>query len=153
MALDSAGLVDDLEAMFGSASINPATLAGQWAALFSQYATGIVPASTTVVAASAALQATLAGIFGSTGSASSKASAMESAFDTWAAAIGLGMTGFTPTPPSGNIGFLAEMSKPSNEWAETYPDAAVLWGGMFHAWMTTGFSTLIVLPNTVVPWS
>jgi hypothetical protein len=153
MALNPSQLQTDLQAVFANPSITPATLGGQWGTAFTTYATGIVPVSTTVAAAGTTLASSLASVFSSQGSASSKASAMESAFLTWATSVGAGMVGYVPTPPSGLIGFLAEMSKDPEDWATTHAAAALLWKNKFHAWMTTGFSTLIALPNTVVPWS
>lgn len=131
----------------------PSVVAAQWQAAVQAYAAGILPASTTVAAASATLAGTLTGIFSTGGDPASKASAMEAAFAAWATAIGLGMVGFTPTPPAGLIGFAAEFAKPPNQWATTHAIAATLWAGKIDAWLKTGFSTLIVLPNTVVPWT
>lgn len=153
MSLNPSQLETDLEALFATPSIVPATLAAQWQAAFTTYASAIVPASTAVAAAGATLAGALTTVFSSTGSASSKAAAMESAFDAWATAIGAGMVGYTPVPPPGNIGFLAEMQKDPEDWQTTHADAAALWSDLFDTWMRTGISTLIVLPNTVVPWS
>lgn len=149
MPLDSPGLEADLESLFAAPPATSALCAQAWADAVEGYSSGIVPASTTVTASAAALATALGSAF--TGSdKTATAAAMESAFATFAASVGAGMAGYTPTPPPGSLGFAALMEEP---FPETHADAATVWADAIHAWMTTGIGTLIAPPNTVVPWS
>jgi len=154
MALDPAGLETSFRnTVFPTTSIDPIVVAAQWQSAVQAYAANIVPASTTVAAASASLAGTLTGIFSTGGDPASKAAGMEAAFLAWATAIGAGMVGFTPIPPVAPIGFAAEFAKPPNLWATTHAAAAALWAGKIDVWLKTGSATLIAPPNTVVPWT
>lgn len=154
MALNPSGLETEFrDTVFPTTSMSAATVAGLWRTALQNYASGIVPASTTVAAASATLEAALTVTFGTPGVGPTKAAEMETAMLAWATAIGLGMAGYTPTPPVGLIGFAAEFAKAPASWSATHAIAATLWSGLIDTWMETGIATLIAPPSTVVPWS
>lgn len=146
MALNQAGLISELTANFAAPAPSAAGCAQQWATAMSNYASGVIPASTTVSAAAAALVAPLTAAF----SSPAAAPAMEIAFATFATSVGLGMVGYTPVPPASPVGFADQFSGPH---PLTHADAAQQIAGIIHSWMTTGSATLIAPPNTVVPWS
>lgn len=75
---------------------------------------------------------------------------MEAAFSTFAAAVGAGMAGYTPTPPPSPVGFANLFQQPV---PSTRTDAAEQFADLIHAWLTTGTSTLVAPPNTLVTWS
>jgi hypothetical protein len=127
----------------------PATVpecAQAWADAVGSYASGIIPASTTVEVAKGALAGALTTAFGSPAAAPG----MEAAFAAFAAAVGLGMAGFTPAPPVTPVGFAAQFAGPK---PETHAEAGQQIGQLINDWLTTGSSTLIAPPFTVVPWS
>ena len=154
MPLDPIGLETDFrDTVFPTASIVPLTVAGLWKTAMQSYAAGIIPASTTVAAASTALETKLTIVFATPGTGPAKAAAMETELLTWATAIGAGMVGWTPVPPIGLIGFAAEFAKAPAAWSATHAIAATLWSGNIQTWMITGKATLIAPPFTVVNWS
>lgn len=137
-----------------TAAPSGAAAAQLWATAVGAWAVGIVPPSTGVAAAQTALQATLAGLFGTPRSTpaeiSTLAGALESAHLTFATAVGLGMAGYTPVPPPGPIGFLAILTASPRDSSQEAADAIA---DALDAWMRTGTATLIAPPNTVTPWS
>jgi hypothetical protein len=145
MPLALPALVAGLQSTFADPPADAAGCAQGWADAVQSWASGIVPPSTAVSAAASALAGSLASAFSNTDAAS----AMESAFATFAAAVGLGMAGHTPIPPAAPVGFAQQFeSKPA-----THAEAAQAIGGIIDAWMKTGTATLIAPPNTVIPWS
>lgn len=146
MPLDLPGLRADLEELFESPPATRALCGEAWGAAVEAYATAIVPASTAVSAAAAALGSALAAAF----SLTSGVSAMETAFATFAVAVGGGMAGYVPTPPPSPVGFAVQFGGP---FPATHAEAAQQIGDLIHAWMTTGTATLATPPNTIVPWS
>lgn len=149
MPLLPATLSTDLEAIFADPPDTRALCAQAWADAVKAYAAGIVPPSTTVTAAAATLSTALAGAF-ATVEAPYAGPAMETAFAAFAVTVGGGMTGYTPTPPAGTVGFADQFAGAA---PETHADAADAISGLIHDWLTTGTSTLIASPFTVVPWS
>lgn len=145
MALDDSGLESDLEDLFGDPPATIAACAAAWADAIEQYASGVVPASTTVTTAAATLETALVSAFGSSGGA---AALMETAFATFAASVGGGMAGFVPTPPPDLVGFALLGA----EQPETHADAAGDWAEAIHAWMTTGTATPSI-GGSPVTWS
>lgn len=146
MPLNESALSGGLTSLFSNPPPSAAACAEQWASATQSWASGIVPASTTVASAAATLRSSLASAFGVPDSAQ----AMESAFATFAASVGAGMTGFVPTPPPAPIGFASQFSGPK---PATASDAAHAISTRIDTWMRTGLSTLIAPPNTVTPWS
>jgi hypothetical protein len=159
MALDAPGLESDLLELFGEP---PATItAGEvdvpasradcaqaWADAMGDYASGIVPASTTVPAAASALALDLESAFASP---TAPADA-DLAFTTFATAVGLGMVGFVSTPPPAPVGFALAFAEPPASWPETHSSAADSWASKVDAWMRTGTATP-VSGGAPVPWS
>lgn len=145
MPLDLPGLKDAFEELFADPPASRADCAQGWADAMEAYATGIVPTSTAAAAAASALSTALAGAF----AMPDGIAAMETAFTAFAVALGGGMAGYAPTPPVVPVGFATQFAN----HPETHADAAAEIGDLINAWLTTGFSTLIALPNTVVTWS
>jgi hypothetical protein len=146
MPLAAPALKSQLSSAFANPPPSHAACAQAWASAVQAYASGIVPPSTTVAAAAAVLAGSLATAFQS----SNAAPAMESAFAKFAGAVGLGMAGYVPTPPPGQVGFAAQFSGPK---PATHAAAGEAIGGLIDMWMRTGLSTLAAPPGTVVPWS
>jgi hypothetical protein len=99
-----------------------------------------------VTAAAEALEGQLAAAFASPNAIPD----MESAFAAFAAAVGLGMAGWTPTPPAGPVGFAGQFGGPA---PETHGAAAGAIASIIDTWMRTGSATLVAPPFTVAPWS
>lgn len=145
MPLNVTALRNGLEQVASNPPTGRLACASAWANAVAAWATGIVPPSSTVVAARAALQTALAIAFSTT----SAAAPMELAFTTFAATVGGGMAGYVPTPPPGSVGFASLFAVDRTSHA----DAATAVANAIDAWMRTGIATLAVPPNTVVPWS
>jgi hypothetical protein len=146
MPLNTAGLTSDLEALFADPPPTAAECALAWADAAEAWASGIVPPSTTVSASKAALAASLAGAFATPAAAP----LMETAFLTFATAVGLGMAGYAPVPPVAPIGFAPQFAGPK---PETHVEAAQQLASLLDDWMKTGTATLLVPPFTVLLWS
>lgn len=133
---------------------NAAQVAQVWAAAVGAWAAGIVPPSSTVSAAQATLEGTLAGLLAtphaSGAEVASLASSLEAAHLAFATAVGGGMAGYTPVPPVAPAGFLAILTASPRD---TSQEAADEISDALDSWMRTGVSTLIAPPFTVVPWS
>lgn len=146
MPLDAPGLKSALAANAADPAEDAPGCAAAWADAMGAYASGIVPPSTTVSAARDALEAALTTAF----LTPLAAPGMEAAFAAFAATVGGGMAGYVPTPPAAPVGFAAGFAGPK---PSTHPAAGEQYGQLIHDWMTTGSSTLVAPPNTVVPWS
>lgn len=146
MPLDLPGLQSSLASLFASPPADIAGCAQGWADAVGAYASGIVPTSTTVEAAQAALAGALASAFAQP----SAIPALELAFAAFAASVGLGMAGYTPVPPPAPVGFAAQFSGPH---PPTHAAAAQAIAGLIDTWMRTGTAILIAPPNTVMPWT
>lgn len=142
-------LQSQLESLFGSPPPSRSACAQAWASAVQAYAAAIVPPSATVAAAAASLATALESAFAAT-TAPFAAPGMESALAAFAATVGGGMAGYTPVPPSAPVGWAAQFSAAP---PATHALAAQQISTRIHAWLTTGTSTLIAPPNTLVPWS
>jgi hypothetical protein len=147
MPLIVAGLQSDLESLFTNPPNNVAACAQQWANAIGAYASGIIPPSTTVTAAQAALQSALAGAFVSPAAAP----VMDAAFTAFAAQVGLGMApAFSGVPPVAPVGFATLFAPPN---PQTKAEAAARFASTIDAWFHTGIATLVAPPNTPQPWA
>jgi len=146
MPLDAPGLKSALADLGESPPATIALVAQAWADAMSSYASGVVPASTTVSAAAATLASALATAF----AAPAAAPGMESAFAAFAATVGGGMAGWTAVPPPSPVGFAAQFAGP---YPETHEDAGDQIGTLIDSWMKTGTATLIAPPNTPTTWT
>lgn len=146
MPLDLSALEAALEEI---AANPPATIAGcaaAWAAAMKDYATGIIPVSTTIDAAVEALESALATAF----AASAAAPGMETAFAAFATTVAAGMApAFTGTPPPNAVGFATQFAMP---FPETHAAAAVAVAGIINTWMKSGTATSNP-PGTTVNWT
>jgi hypothetical protein len=144
MTLDASALATALQAIGPQATTADAAQA--WALAVKSYATGLsVPGtSTAVTAAATALQSSLATAFGN----ASAAAAMETAFTTFGAAVGVGMAPpFVATPPSGAVGFATLFSTVR----ASANDAATAIAGAIHTWMKTS-TAVPVAGGPAVHW-
>lgn len=139
-------LTSQLQSLFADPPPDAAGCAQGWANAMQAYCAAIIPASTAVTAAASALSSALAGAF----AAPNSGPAMDLAFTTFAASVGLGMAGFAPVPPAAPVGFPALFAGPK---PETHTDAAQSIGSQIDTWMKTGVSTLLAPPFTPTPWS
>lgn len=146
MPLVPSALSSGLQSTFANPPADASGCAQGWANAVQSWASGIIPASAGVAGAVSTLQGALASAF----AASDAASAMESAFSAFAVTVGAGMVGYVPTPPAGPVGFASQFAGPK---PSTHAAAASAIASRIDAWMKTGIGTLIVPPNTVVPWS
>lgn len=146
MSLDTAGLQSDLLALFQAP---PATALGcgtAWGDALEAYASGVVPASTTVSAAAVTLRSSLAAAFATPAAAA----LFDAAFAAFAVTVAAGMLPlFTGVPPAAPLGVAAllVLTQP------THAAAAAVFAGLIDTWMRTGSATLVAPPNTVLPWS
>ena len=137
MALNTAQLQTDLQALFAAPSPNLTTLAGQWGDAMQVFFTGVVPPSTTVATAITTFKASMV-----TDMPAGPA-AVDAALTALATAIGLGMVpAFVSTPPptppiATNMG---------GAFPATHAAAAIKWAGVFDAWAKTGIATPPVGP-------
>lgn len=146
MPLNPTALEAGLLAVASSPPATAANCAQAWANAAIAHASAIVPPSTTVASAGSALATALSAAFATTNAAP----LMETAFATFAAAVGAGMAGYVATPPAGTVGFAIEFADPL---PSTHADAAENVAQIIDSWMRTGTSTLVAPPGTVVPWS
>lgn len=129
----------------------PATIAAaaqEWASAVQAFAAGLVPPSTTVAAATSALQAALQLAFTS----SNCAALMDAAFQQFAVAVAAGQAPtFTGVPPPSPVGFatiFAQQPAPS-----TRAEGVARVASKIDAWMRTGLASMVAPPKTVQPWS
>lgn len=155
MPLNPAGLQSALTSLFASPPVvmageeadpaaTRAACAQQWASALQSYASGIVPASSTVAAAATALSSALSGAFAS----SSAAAPFDAALLAFATTVGSGMAGFTPIPPPTPLGIATLLGTMQTNHAV----AAAAWASHIDTWMRTG--TAAPLPSgPPAPWS
>jgi hypothetical protein len=118
-----------------------------WADAAGAWAAGIVPPSTTVPAATAALEVAVLGAFNSP----LAAPLLDAAFMQFALVVGSGMLPvFAATPPAGPPGFAALFAQPM---PTTRVAGVERVAAMLHAWMQTGSAALVLPPNTAQPWA
>ncbi len=111
-----------------------AACAATWAKLMGAYFKGVQPPSTTVAAATTALQAQLAGAFASAPGAG--IAALEAAFLAFAVQIGLGMApAFVGAPPPSPVGFA------SLQATDDAGEAASALADLISTWASTGSAT------------
>jgi hypothetical protein len=147
MPLNPSGLQSALESLFADPPPSAAECAQAWSDAVASYAAGLIPTSTTVSAAAAALTGALQSAF----EAPSAAAAFDAAFTVFAATVAAGQLPlFTGAPPPTPLGIAALLSVPQ----ETHADAAAVFAALLDGWMRTGSATLVLPPNTFVPaWS
>lgn len=146
MPLNAPGLQADLESLFADPPATTAECGQAWADAVGAYASGIVPASTTVAAA----QATLAGALTSAFDSGDAASPMDAAFTAFATTVGTGMApAFVAAPPPSPVGFATLFAPP---FPGTHAEAASKFATAIDTWCRTGTAT----PSgggAPVPWS
>lgn len=157
MALDSAGLPDELEPFFaeppvvtnpdGSANVaaTQTACANEWGLIMEAYAADIVPASTTVSSAAATLASALEAAFATPAAAA----AVDAAFAAFATTVGTGMApAFVATPPPAPLGIavLLAASPP------THAAAAAAFATLIDTWMKTG-TAVPAGGGPAVPWT
>jgi hypothetical protein len=147
MPLNPSGLQSALESLFADPPPSAAECAQAWSDAVASYAAGVIPASTTVAAAAAALTAPLQSAFGS----ASGAPAFDAAFTSFAVTVAAGMLPlFTGVPPPAPLGIASLLSVSQ----ETHADAAAVFAALLDTWLKTGSASLVLPPNTFVPaWS
>lgn len=148
MPLALPALQSGLQSAFASPGATAAECGQAWANAVQAHFAAVIPASTSVAAAAS----TLAGALGSAFAAPDAAPAMESAFTTFAATVGLGMAaaGFAAVPPPGPVGFGPQFAGPK---PASHADAATAIASLIDSWARTGTATMVAPPNTLVPWS
>jgi hypothetical protein len=146
MPLNPAGLQSDLEALVAEPPATRAACAQAWADAVQAYASGLVPASTTVASAAATLASSLESAFASP----SAAAPFDAAFTSFAAAVAVGQAPtFTGVPPAAPLGIAALLGSPQ----PTHAAAAAAFASLIDTWAKTGTAVLVAPPNTVVPWT
>lgn len=133
MPLDASGLGGDIADWVNNPDPTVAGCAGQLAGAVVTYAAGVVPATGAGVGAAIALATGVQAAFEMTSSAAS-ASALETAFSTFATAIAVGMAGFVAVPPPAPLGFASLMSV--NQVSKSA--AASSWASAIDTWFRTG---------------
>lgn len=145
MPLDAAGLKSDIQAIAADPPATVLAAAQAWAQAVVFYGGSVVPASTTVSAAGAALQGALEDAFAT----DDAADAMEDAFAAFGLAVAGGMApAFVGSAPPGQVGFsgLFEIAR------STALAAANAVGGAIDAWMKTG-SAVPSAGGATTPWA
>lgn len=150
MPLLQSNLVDDLERLFESPPETAALCAQQWATIMHNYASTVIPASTTVAAAAAAMVPSLTSIFETNVEASPTAGAMELVFLAFGIQVGAGMApAWVATAPVGQVGFLPLFERGART---SHREEAITYGNSIHLWMITGQATNSTSGATV-SWS
>lgn len=120
--------------------------AHEWATAASAWAAGILPPSTTVAAASAALESSLATAFAT----AYPAPLIDAAFATFAATIAVGMLPlYTATPPPAPLGIASLFTTQRS----TRQAGVAAFAAKLDAWMRTGIAVLVAPPKTSQPWA
>lgn len=144
MPLDATALYDGILDVAANPGPDIPSCAQQWADAMEDYATAIIPASTTVAAAAATLKTALEVAFALPAAAAS----METAFTAFATAVGGGMApAFVGTPPANPVGFATQFTL----FPATHELAATAISGLIDTWMKTGIATPPSGP--AVPWT
>jgi hypothetical protein len=146
MAVNLSALQDALEALFSSPPDTTAACASAWADALELYAAAVVPPSTAVAAASSALASALVAAFEAPGGAPP---GFDTAFATFAAAVGAGMLPANVATPPGPPGVAAQLASPIS----THAAAAASWAQWLDTWFRTGSAELVAPPHTVVLWT
>lgn len=146
MPVNPASLQAALQALAEGPGSSVHDAAQGWADAIEAYAVSVVPASTSVAAATPGLSSALETAFGQL----SSAAAIEAAFSTWAATACAGMApAFVPTPPPAPIGL-------AGLFAAAYPAdhtaAAARMSNAIDTWFRTGTGTPAA-GGGPVPWT
>jgi hypothetical protein len=132
MPLNPTGLETDLLALFSNPPATRSACAQEWADAMQAYASGVIPASTTVAAAAAVLKTSLEAAF----ALPAAGAAVDTAFQVFAATVGTGMLpGWVATPPPAPPGFPAQLASPH---PATHALAATAFKNLIDVWMKTG---------------
>lgn len=146
MPLDTSGLQNALADIFESPPATTAQAAHAWAQALGDYFATVVPPSTTVSAATAALEPLLLAAFGSPAAPP----LLEAAFLSFATQVGAGMApAFVGVPPVAPVGFALLAAPP---FPATRQVAVAMWAAAIDAWAHTGTATPVV-PGPPVIWS
>lgn len=146
MPLNPASLQSALETLFAEPPMTAAECAQAWADAVGDYASGIIPASTTVPAATTALMAALQAAFESP----SAPTDFDLAFTAFAATVGAGMLpAFSAVPPAAPLGVATLLATSS----PTHAVAAASFASLIDVWFKTGTAALVAPPFTVLPWT
>lgn len=149
MPLIQSDLEDSLALFFESPPETAALCASKWADAMLSYTLPIVPPSTTVVAATETLAATLTPLFETSLSVSVIAAGMEAAWVVFATSVGLGMApDWTSTNPLGLVGFFPLWEFPRTSTRQAAADFA----RSIHLWMITG-TAVNAVSGVTVNWS
>lgn len=137
MVLFQTVLERDLLSLFEDPPETAALCAQRWAEAMENYASTVLPRSSTASAASAALELSLVSLFSTSLSSTTTSIAMEAAWLTFATTLGIGMApDWVSTPPPGPIGFsLLFEARP-----ETHREAASNFATSIHLWLLTGIA-------------
>jgi hypothetical protein len=144
MPLIKANLSAGIKAISDDPPESQADAAEKWATAIVDYATPVIPASTTVAGGKSALQSSLETAFGSPAAAPG----MEAAFTSFGATIGGGMAGFVAVPPPGPVGFAALFAGTTDDTQEAADNMA----DAIDTWMKTGTATPVG-GGPLVNWS
>jgi len=108
---------------------------------FHNYASQVVPLSSTSEAARQAMKSAIPSI-----------PRLENAYIIYANILATGMvgSGYNGTPPSGILLFNSIIPFALNGDRVSSTKSMAL---LIHTWMQTGIATMIATPNTVIPWS
>lgn len=148
MALDSAGLLGDLNTLFSGPPDSISGCAQAWGDLMESYSVGVIPPCTTVSAAASALTAELTSTVFPNSASASMIPLLETAFANFALVIAGGMAPtYIALPPAGLVGFASLTT------ASSHLVGAINFFILIDAWMKTGTATLAVPPFTAVTWT
>lgn len=145
MPVNPAQLSSALASNFANPGTSAAACAQQWTDAVGGYAAAVVPPSTTIAAAKSALAGGLAGAFAIPGGA---IPGMESAFLSFATALGGGMAPFVAAPPPTPIGFAAQFA---GSPLPTPGAAAGVMASLIDAWFRKGTAT--PPGGSPIPWT
>ncbi len=147
MPLNKQALQDGIEALAGAKTGTEA--AAGWADALQAHFSGVVPASTTVAAATATFEVAMTAIMNGTDPASTITS-LEAAFLAFATAVGLGMAPtFAGLPPPAPVGISALAAVMSTDVAAS----AAAWATAIDLWSKLGTATLVAPPFTPTTWT
>lgn len=145
MPLDTASLQSALETLFAEPPTTAEACAQAWADAVEGYASDVVPASTSVSAASAALTGALTAAFGSETTAADFDAAFLAFATTLATGMGPDFAGVPPAAPLG-VATLLAAAQPTHE------AAAAAFSQHLDLWFKTGSATSVP-PGVTLTWS
>jgi len=146
LPLNVASLQSDLEALFSNPPLTAAECAQAWANAVQAYASGVVPASTTVSAAASTLATALQSAFGTPNALTG----FDTAFLTLAATVASGMLPtFVGVPPAAALGIDALFDAPQ----ASHGAAAGTFASHIDVWLRTATASLVLPPFTSTTWT